>query len=125
MLLPILGALAGVVVRSVLGFSTGLEKREDGPARIGSKHEPGVSKAWNAVAGRDRRIGLRDCAGGLASNYVNPNMPGLAPTIKGVTPARVRLSPCESVIIRPDALIEPLSRRTADRSCACVMAGVR
>jgi hypothetical protein len=40
---------------------------------------------------------------GVASTYVNWSMAGLATSVEGVSPAMVRLSPCVSEIVSPDA----------------------
>jgi hypothetical protein len=60
----------------------------------------------------------------LFGTYVKANMPGFAAIMDGVTPASVRLSPCESEIVRPEAFLVAWDI-TAARSSACVMPGVR
>ena len=67
---------------------------------------------------------LRCLVGPPAFDARESSIPGLAATSEGVTPVSVRLSPCVSTIVRPDAF--PVAwDMTAAKSSALRHAGVK
>ena len=78
-----------------------------------------ASKA--ALASLTRTMAVEWAGSGVCVNAI---MPGSTAIVEGVTPVSVRLSPCVSWIVRPDE-VRVAWERTAARSSACVMPGVR
>jgi Protein of unknown function (DUF2937) len=114
-----LGALAARRPRRVLGLGGDAPHRVAvppplPPAGDAGAVQPGQSRLTPAVA----RLSPAPRA---QANLITL---GLAAIVAAVSPARVRLSPCESAILRPVAFSVDLAR-TAARSCAWVIPAVR